>query len=765
MIRISIIKLFTLCILLLPAFTSHAQEYTIRSFDYHNVFEFGSHLSLDGKDVWLGAGSGAYRLVDDKPKLVYNAANGLTADTVTQITRDALDNYWFFSPKGISIKTATTWKYLWKNSLYWSNLKRIGDNIWLMRPYQQQIVKYTSAAEDSTVFDVPHGIRYIEPDGNGKYWTASYKAVYSFDEENFTLDTTFSGIRNFLVAHDGTLYLFNEANSRNDVSGIFVRSKTSGDYRKLEIPYTDMGYFYQMAEGPNHMLYFATGSGLITYNPETAQWQRITVLQGLPDNSILDVKVDSDGNVWMLPDRRYLSVILYDLSSDPSIVHGKVYDDKNLNGTQDDGEAGLANQFIRLGTSDSYAISSSDGSFTLQPFADTNIISWVDNARWDAGVTPVAYQFNAPQDNNTFFEFGLKRNIVADGSVDIAGTATRRGFDTYYYLTVKNEGTESFAPQVIMEFDPSLTFVQSTPEVTTVNGNQLRWSRPILNGFSNEMIKLHFTVSTTVPLGDTLHNRVTLDELVQETDHADNIDTLYQVVTGSFDPNDKLVKEGILAERYVRIGNKLTYTIRFQNTGTDTAFVVKIKDELDPSLELTSLRVLAASHAMQYTLQQRTITFTFNNIELPDSTRNEQASHGYVKFEIAPVAAIQDETDVVNTALIYFDFNEPVQTNVVSNRFVNVLPSDRVTGIEEYVTKEVLLYPNPASDFLTIQGEDRAMLRKAEIYTLTGTLIASSVLYNNSTEINLANIEAGLYIVKVYGVNTYIKKILVLPSR
>lgn len=771
--KIPVIKLSCCFILLLSTYTSPAQEYTIRTFDFSDVLGDRWHFSVDGKDVWLGGEDGAYQLIDGKPKLMYNATNGLFADTLGQVTRDVLGNHWFLSDYGISIKTENSWKYLWRNetgNLLMSTIKRIEDNVWLTLPSEKQIIKYTSAAEDSTVFNTPGEIENIWAAGNGKYWAASSTHLYAFDEEKFTLDTTFSYINDVLVAHDGTLYVADSWYGNDGVrGGIFVKNKNSGKYLKLEIPYADVRYFLDMEESANGALYIASSSGLIIYYAETAQWQRITTAQGLPGNSINDVQIDSNGNLWMTihiyswPFQ--IAAMMYDPSPDFSTVHGKVYDDKNLNGSQDEGEAGLADQFIRLGTSDNYAISSSDGSFALQPFEGANTISWVDNARWDAGVTPVTYQFNAPKDNGTYFEFGLKRNIVTDGSVNVTSSATRRGFDAYYYLSVKNEGTEPFAPEVTMQFDPSLTFIQSTPEATVVDGNQLRWSRPILNGFSEEKIRINFKVSATVPLGDTLKNSVALKVQEKETDQADNVDNSNQVVTGSFDPNDKLVKEGILAERYVKIGDKLTYTIRFQNTGTDTAFVVKIKDELDHSLELTSLQVLSASHAMQYTLQERTITFTFNNIKLPDSTRNEPASHGYVKYEIAPVATIKNETDVRNTADIYFDFNESVRTNTVSNRFVDVLPSDRVTTVEGDEERQVHLYPNPVSDFLMIRGENQTMLKRAEIYTLTGTLIASSEFYNNSTEIDLDNVDAGLYIVKVHGVKTYMKKVLVLPFR
>jgi hypothetical protein len=57
------------------------------------------------------------------------------------------------------------------------------------------------------------------------------------------------------------------------------------------------------------------------------------------------------------------------------------------------------------------------------------------------------------------------------------------------------------------------------------------------------------------------------------------------------------------------------------------------------------------------------LTFTFANINLPDSNRNEPASHGYLKFSIAPLAAVAQGTRIENSADIFFDYNEPVRTN------------------------------------------------------------------------------------------------------
>jgi hypothetical protein len=51
--------------------------------------------------------------------------------------------------------------------------------------------------------------------------------------------------------------------------------------------------------------------------------------------------------------------------------------------------------------------------------------------------------------------------------------------------------------------------------------------------------------------------------------------------TGSFDPNDILVSEDTLTTTQLSTAPWLEYIIRFQNTGNDTAFTVKILNPID----------------------------------------------------------------------------------------------------------------------------------------------------------------------------------------
>jgi hypothetical protein len=118
---------------------------------------------------------------------------------------------------------------------------------------------------------------------------------------------------------------------------------------------------------------------------------------------------------------------------------------------------------------------------------------------------------------------------------------------------------------------------------------------------------------------------------------------------------------------------QLDYTIRFQNTGTDTAYVVEVRDVLDPDLDRNSFQFLGASHAVTSLVIDAVgeITFRFENILLPDSNVNEPASHGFIRFRMRPGPNLPNGTVVSNTAAIYFDQNAPVITNTTFSTFVD----------------------------------------------------------------------------------------------
>lgn len=160
----------------------------------------------------------------------------------------------------------------------------------------------------------------------------------------------------------------------------------------------------------------------------------------------------------------------------------------------------------------------------------------------------------------------------------------------------------------------------------------------------------------------------------ENSDGSDFSFRFCEEIIGSFDPNDKsAAPKGVGDAAHIIAPNtQLDYRIRFQNTGTDTAFTVVVRDTLDEGLDLSTLEIGVSSHPMEVELRDHALAFVFQNILLPDSNINEVDSHGFLTFKIRPRADMPLGTVIKNRASIYFDFNEAVVTNQVWHTIDNL---------------------------------------------------------------------------------------------
>jgi gliding motility-associated-like protein/uncharacterized repeat protein (TIGR01451 family) len=156
-----------------------------------------------------------------------------------------------------------------------------------------------------------------------------------------------------------------------------------------------------------------------------------------------------------------------------------------------------------------------------------------------------------------------------------------------------------------------------------------------------------------------------------QNDEEVELETFCAEIVDSFDPNDKQVFPSGITDQHNIIGDEeLEYLVRFQNTGTDVAYNIVIRDRLDPNVDLATLNIGASSHKYSVKIEGEgnpEIVWTFKNIMLPDSGRNEPGSHGFVKYKIKPLKDLARGTVIRNKAEIYFDYNSPVITNEVFN--------------------------------------------------------------------------------------------------
>lgn len=228
------------------------------------------------------------------------------------------------------------------------------------------------------------------------------------------------------------------------------------------------------------------------------------------------------------------------------------------------------------------------------------------------------------------------------------------------------------------------------------------------------------------------------------------VSTLCKPIVGSFDPNEKLAfPQGFKNEHFIEQNIPIDYQIGFQNTGTDTAFIVVLRDTLNDVLDISTLKMGASSHAYTWDLiGKNTLRITFNNINLLDSFHNEAASHGFVKFKINQKKDLKIGTRIENQAAIYFDYNVPIFTN---KTFHNVGSNLLRVSIESIFDKKttIKVSPNPFSEQTTFELGPSVLGGIFELFDLNGRVLRREKFTDNLFLFERKDLPTGVFIFKI----------------
>ncbi len=319
-------------------------------------------------------------------------------------------------------------------------------------------------------------------------------------------------------------------------------------------------------------------------------------------------------------------------------------------------------------------------------------------------------------------------------------------------ISTKNLGTTITNGTLWLEVDNNVSAVDfiDVPDIT-VPPNRYGWNFTDLypsQTFSRQ-ISIGIPGPPDFPLGDLLN----FDAYAQYNDvngaHVSPLFEYHTEVQCSFDPNDKLVnpdRTDEFEENYTLFDESLFYTVRFQNTGNAVAYDVFIKDTLDANLDWSTFQLLGSSHIDKLVTTMDNdgiLTFDFQNIFLPDSTSNFEASNGYVSYLIKPLSGLIEETVIENSAGIYFDLNPPVITNTTENVMVSELPVVSTTEPDGFSGFAII--PNPNSGLFEVVGIAKG---DYNILNTKGQVIQSGRLENGNS-IDISAMPQGVYFISL----------------
>ncbi len=386
---------------------------------------------------------------------------------------------------------------------------------------------------------------------------------------------------------------------------------------------------------------------------------------------------------------------------------------------------------------------SSTGMTTIAPISGNYSVSGL-------GSLPQQYQFLLDCGVSTYY----------DAAIWGTGWGFRAGLsDGYAAISITNASCNGSpaTTDISLDFDPMLTVFSSTLPGGVITPGNISWT-----GVSVPFGQFNFRVYFTVPGGTPALTPLAFQADVTSTSATDvnpinNTYTFNSEVRNSWDPNDKSTNVPHLID--VNTQDEIVYTIRFQNMGNDDAYHISIKDTISTLLNLSSFRVVSQSHAGSYSINPSTreVIFSFPNIYLVPQSVDDQLSQGYIMYSIDENPGLALNSEIENTAHIFFDQNAAVVTNTTSN--INVM---NPSGIDESPLGSMVIYPSPADHFIFMNGIELETITAVKIFDLNGKVV--EVLNNaaNMYPISVKHIPNGLYLLQVdAGENSITKKICV----
>ncbi|MEO8147230.1 MAG: T9SS type A sorting domain-containing protein [Bacteroidia bacterium] len=406
------------------------------------------------------------------------------------------------------------------------------------------------------------------------------------------------------------------------------------------------------------------------------------------------------------------------------VISGRVYNDINANCIQDAGEYGITCIGVHCipGGGTHFTNSAGDYSFIMPAGTYTvnhNIPQYFSQGCPAGGSYTLVLPMGSTAPNTDFADPGFVNDLALNS---YSHTPPVQGFDYWQIVSYINKGSVSTTGTLTVNHDAQLPFIYSKPMPSNYNGLTHTATWNLNNLYPNLLtnIWINYGVPASVLLGTQVHFHDSISPFIADTFVNDNYLWFLETVVGPYDPNYIEVRpSGTGSQGYITASDSaMEYVVHFQNTGTYLAQRVYVKIQLDSHLDANTVQPGASSHNYSAEISpSNELVFTFDNINLPDSTFDEMGSHGFVSYKVKQVPNLLPGTPIYGQANIFFDFSAPVATNNVLNTII--------TGMHELDnTFNLQFAPNPFNDEFTLSYHlDHADNVTVKICDVTGQTI------------------------------------------
>lgn len=448
-----------------------------------------------------------------------------------------------------------------------------------------------------------------------------------------------------------------------------------------------------------------------------------------------------------------------------NVITGNIFIDANNNCVQDSAETGSYTYYYVTATGSGgtyYGYAYYNGLYQINIPVSGSFTVTISTGGWGNGCSNVnlcsaqVVSFSGVGDT-TVLNFGVSAASGFDLSLHPGWTGANPGFTKQYWVLIYQQSQPAYSgpATIIFKYDSILQYQSSNNSgVHNAANRTITWQVADASAnvqWSNRP-QAFLTVPANTPISYQLKQEFWLLPYSGDCDTTDNHQIYTEPVTGSMDPNEKDVSPaGDIQEE----DSALTYTIHFQNTGNDTTWFITVKDTLSSYLNPATVQNMASSH--EYTSFDVSgngiLTWFFNPIFLVDSATNEPASKGFVTFRVKKKAGLPLNTEIKNTAHIYFDYNEAVVTNTVTSKLTE---PNYVFSLSGYADINVNVIPNPFTQSATINVEGVTGAYNFELFDVSGKrLKIISGITDSRFTINRDAMSTGVYF---YSITTLTKQ-------